>query len=123
MDSMWAGQERWNVCEKHYISDMQFKMHLFDTDGHVLLSRSEWNQRKLASAVNTYSKMFLEHGVLVQMRGRFMCQPDATDPRPLARRLLGGATVIEGIYLAISKFPDNKYCKLVLAGGISAIWT
>ena len=115
------GQERWMIVEAIFVSDVHKTLHLFDSTGTPLLQRSlKMNARFLASAILKYRDMFLRHGLMQHMRGRFLCIP-GEDPRPEARDLVGGATVLESIYAAIKESPNNRYCKLVQQQGFTAI--
>ena len=47
-------------------------------------------------------------------RSALMCYHDPEDPRPESRKIHAGGTVLEGIYMAIEKEPNNRWCVKVI---------
>ena len=108
------------IVETKYAKTRLEPLMLWGADGTTkLCSRDEVNHRPQQGVVLKYCIIFLKRGFMPSCRGRVIARP-ITDGSgsEIAFKIIGGATVIEAIYMAASLHPQNRFVQLIRATGI-----
>ena len=112
------GRELEDEVDSDYIMDISKRESFFCRDGRKKFLRHPLNARDQNDTRERYVELLCQHGMLKNVRAAPKTVPTENDSQNWQLQLLSHAHLIEALYLAHERFPDNKQVQKSIDAGI-----
>lgn len=112
------GRELEDEVDKEYIMQSTL-LPFFSPNGQRTFVRHSINNRNQKDTREKYVDLLLQHGMLKSVRAAPKAVPTSSDPHHWQLQLLTHAHLIEALYLAAERHPENRQVQISMKEGIS----